>query len=132
MRTLFSVLLLIVTLNAGSAEFAKEMGYETDYKKAIAKAKKEEKLVMLVVGTRTCPWCRKLEKQTLKKEEVHSKVMESFIPVALYKDGDYPSKFIPRAVPTVYFIDPSDETALLTSMGYKNKKMFLATLEDAE
>ena len=132
MKKIFGILVVSIALHAGSAKFAKEMGYETDYKTAIAKAKKEEKLVMFVIGTRTCPWCRKFEKQTLKKEEVHSKVLKNFIPLAMYKDGDYPQKFNPKAIPAVHFIDPNDEESLLTSMGYKSKKMFLATLEDAE
>ena len=42
--------------------FAEDMGYETNYKSALEKAKKAGKPLMLFMTTSYCPWCRKIRK----------------------------------------------------------------------
>lgn len=126
-------LILATGLFAASPRFVKEMGYESSYALAKAKAQEAKKPILLVVSTKTCPWCRKLEKQTLKKEAVNQFIQEHFIPVSLYKDDTaLPKQFEARVVPTVYFIDPlNNEKAYFASFGYKHRKDFIKALEDA-
>lgn len=124
--------ILAISLNAASLRFAKQMEYEIDYQSALAKAKQENKPIMMVIGTKTCPWCRKFESQTLKKEKVHHLVSNKFIPLSLTQDVDrYPFHFEAKVVPTVFFIDPNTEQAFFTSKGYKNKHKYKKTLEVA-
>ncbi|PLY08454.1 MAG: hypothetical protein C0625_02365 [Arcobacter sp.] len=98
MRKIFLVLIftfsIVSSLNATSAKFIKEMNYESDYKTALEKAKKANKSVFMVVSETTCPWCRKLERQTLKKKNINSIIKENFIPLSVEKDiNNYPKQF---------------------------------------
>lgn len=114
-----------------SVDFPKEMGYEIEYEKALEKAKKEKKPILLVVKTKTCPWCKKLERQTLKKEAIHTKIIENFIPLTLYKKDLLSKGLNTKVVPTVYFISSKDEKVYKKSFGYKNRKEFGEILDKA-
>ena len=64
MLALFSVLFLVLTLNA-----APPAGWMTDIDKAMEKAKKEKKdLFVLFTGSDWCGYCIKLRKDVLDKE----------------------------------------------------------------
>ncbi len=124
------ILGLFLNLNATSEKFIKEMSYEDDYQIALEKAKKENKSIMMVVSQVTCPWCRKLERQTLKKKKIDALVKENFIPLSVDKDKlNYPKKFKVKVVPTIFFINSKDETIIKKILGYKNKKDFREILE---
>ena len=132
MRNIFLVFLLglFLNLNATSQKFIKEMNYEDNYKVALEKAKKLNKPIMMVASEVSCPWCRKLERQTLKKKKIDTLIKENFIPLSVDKDLlNYPSKFNVKVVPTIFFINPKDETVILKVLGYKNKKDFKEILE---
>ena len=132
MRAIFLVFLfgLFLNLNATSLKFIEQMNYEVDYKLALQKAKESNKAIMMVVSQVTCPWCRKLERQTLKKQEIDTLVKKSFIALSVDKDKlNYPKKFEVKVVPTIFFIDAKDETVILKVLGYKNKKDFKQILE---
>ncbi len=122
---LLITLVFSLDLVGGSNRFVQEMGYQIDYEKALALAKKENKPIMAVVSTRTCPWCRKMENQTLRDDFINKEIKNYFIPLALDKDNDgYPKKFKSRVVPTIYFISLDSQKAFYTSFGYKTKKEF--------
>ena len=130
--SLLFLLFLSMDIYGASLKFAKEMNYETDYKKALAKAKLSDKPIMMVVSTKTCPWCRKLERQTLKKDMVNDTVSKLFIPLTVTRDIDkYPGDFNAKVVPTVFFIDPKTEKTFDISYGYKNKKVFAGIVKKA-
>jgi thiol:disulfide interchange protein len=108
------------------------MKYQTNYDEAIKKAKKEKKPVMLVLSSSTCPWCRKMENQTLKNETINKQVQENFIPLALDKDTDsYPKEFTPQYIPTVLFINPNTGDYFDQSIGFKPVAKFQESLEEA-
>jgi thioredoxin-related protein len=119
-------------LNGASLQFTQKMNYETDYSVALQKALKQNKPIMMVIGTKTCPWCRKLENQTLKKDIVHNIVSKEFIALTLHRSKtSYPPQYVAKVVPTVFFIDPKKEKAYHISYGYKNKKIFSQVVEKA-
>jgi thioredoxin-related protein len=111
--------------------FAKKNNYFTNYDQALQSSKETNKPLMLVVVTNTCPWCEKLEKQTLSKEIISSFISKHFTPVILNRDkAQYPiNKFVAKVVPTVFFIDPKDEEIIHNSYGYKTKEKFLYIIE---
>jgi len=131
MKTLLLVLLTALTLSASEiAVFAQKMSYETDYKAALAKAKDQDKKLMLVMVTNYCPWCRKFEKRTLVKEEVNTLVHKKYVPLILNREkGEFPKKFFTKRIPVVIFIDPSKEEAIHESLGYKNVSDFVKELK---
>lgn len=130
-KTLLLCISFVSLLNASTVELFKTLGYENNYKQALAKAKKVDKPMMLVISTKTCPWCRKLEQQVLKRENINKQVQSNFVGVPIEKDTDiYPKKFIPKVVPTIVFVNPKDESVIFTSYGYKPKKEFTQLLKD--
>lgn len=113
-------------------EFSSHMGYMRDYNTALELAKKENKPLMLVVGTDYCPWCRKFERKTLKYSEVALKVNQDFIAIIVDKNkdrGNYPNKYASPITPSVFFINPHDNSTINNSVGYIRKKDYLEKLE---
>ena len=118
---LFITLFSLSLFGAHIDEFAQNMGYERDYAKALAKAKKESKPLMLVVVGDTCPWCRKFERKTLSQQRIAFDVAQNFIPLIIdrkHDEGTYPALYNAPRIPTVYFIDPKEEKYFYESMGY--------------
>lgn len=122
-------MLIAFNLEASSKKFVEEMGYETVYETALKKAIDEKKSIMMIASTKSCPWCRKFERQTLKKDEINKIIKNNFIPLSVDQDlENYPKKFEVKVVPTIYFINPNDETVIEKVLGYKNKKEFSKVL----
>jgi len=112
--------------------FAADMGYETDYQTALAKAKKEDKEIMLFMTTSYCPWCRKLENRILSQNDIDVKIKEQFIPLVLNLDKDtYPKQFAKtRFTPILYIVDSEDEMIVDKFVGYNTRGEFLQVLKD--
>jgi len=109
---------------------AVELGYETNYAKAVAKAKREHKNVMLVLVANYCPWCRKFEEQVLRKQEVNKLVHQQYVPVILNKEKDpYPQEFNLSFTPIVQFIDPNTQKSYHRVVGYNEREAFLHWLQ---
>jgi len=131
MKYILLLILLLSGLYASSSKFIEQMNYETVYEKALEKAKKQNKSIMMIASTKSCPWCRKLERQTLKRENINNIIQKNFIPLAVDQDlGNYPKKFEVKVVPTVYFINPEDESVVKKVLGYKNRKEFSKILDE--
>ncbi len=134
MRILIFVFIALTTLYA-SSDAAKELGYHSDYNKAMIIAKKEDKPLMLVVVTSYCPWCRKFERKSLASKKVAPMVKTMFIPVIVDRNKDaksFPEKFQTPRIPTVFFVDPKDGKEYWETIGYLSKGEFAEALEDAE
>lgn len=129
-------LLLLTTLSFTYAahidEFASKAGYLRDFTTALEIAKKQKKMVMLLVVADYCPWCKKFERKTLQTSEVDAKVKENFIPVVIdkYKDT-YPQEFKSPVIPSVFFIDPTTKKPLMSTVAYMKKKEFISNINDA-
>lgn len=125
----------VALFGANIDKFASANDYQRDYKSAISIAKKENKPVMLVIVGDYCPWCRKFERKTLQKKVIADEVKENFVPIIVDKKFDkdsFPQKFHAKRVPTVYFIDPKNESLFFESLGYVKKGDFLDTLNVAK
>jgi len=111
--------------------FAKVMGYETDYKTALKKAKKEGKKLMMFMTTSYCPWCRKLEDRILSQNDIDAKIKSKYIPVMLNLDKDtYPEQFSKtRFTPILYIVESKDEKILHKFVGYSARGEFLQVLK---
>lgn len=127
MKILAAIFILSFSLFANDSKgFAREMGYELDYKKAFELAKKEKKELMLVMVANFCPWCIKLEKKVLKKKSINDKVHQKYIPLILNREeGRFPKDFETEMIPTVYFIDHTTGKIKTKVVGYNNKQDFI-------
>ena len=123
----FILLFFTLTLTLFSAhidDFASNMGYAREYNTALAQAKKENKVIMLVLVGDYCPWCRKFERKTLQRATIAINIQKNFIPVIVDKNLDkekYPEKYYTSVVPTVRFIDPKKDMQISESVGYKKR-----------
>ncbi len=136
MKKLLTVLLLTLTLfGANVDEFAKEMGFERDYKTALAKAKKENKPLMMVLGADYCPWCRKFERKTLSSKLIKPVIEKEVVTLVVDKKFDiksFPKEFQTQITPRVFFIDPKKGTSFYQTAGYVKKKKYLANLKEMQ
>ena len=118
------LLLSLTALAFGSdyKDFAQKMGYEISYKQALERAKEEDKDVLVLTISNFCPWCSKLEKRVLSKQEIDKAVRAKFIPVILNKEEkNLPQKYAAPIVPTLYLVKPKKEEVYDTQVGYLNK-----------
>ncbi|MDF1876224.1 thioredoxin family protein [Sulfurimonas sp. SAG-AH-194-L11] len=135
MKKIIILLLLSLTLFGANVDnFAKEMGFERDYKTALTKAKQENKLLMMVLGADYCPWCRKFERKTLNSSLLKSRLQTQVVTLIVDKKFDiesFPEKFRTQFTPKVFFINPKDESVILDTTGYIKKKHFAERLDTA-
>lgn len=112
--------------------FAFSNEYGVDFKNALEKAKATNKPMMILFVTTTCPWCKKLENQTLSKEYINSFIQKNFIPLVLDKEKDtFPKYLDPQVVPTIHFVNPKDEQSFDQIVGYKPHKEFFELIQKA-
>jgi thiol-disulfide isomerase/thioredoxin len=111
--------------------FAEHMGYETDYKVALARAKKEGKELFIFMSTSYCPWCRKIEKRMLSKTEINKKIQKNYIALKLnFSRKNFPKQFREiNLTPTLYTVDPKSEKILGAFVGYSSRDDFLHLLD---
>jgi hypothetical protein len=112
--------------------FAQDMGYETNYQKALETGKKEGKAIMLFMTTAYCPWCRKLENRILSQEDIDSKIKEKYVPLMLNLDLDkFPEQFSKSGiVPMLYIVNSDTEMIEHKFAGYSSRGAFLRVLKE--
>ena len=128
-RTLWLGALLVASLMAPAA--AAEPKWHTDYEKALAEAKKQDKVVLAdFTGSDWCGWCIKLKKEVFDTPEFKTWADENVVlleldfpnskpqPAELKKQNkELQKKFSIRGYPTIVFI--SAEGKELGRTGYK-------------
>jgi thioredoxin-related protein len=110
-----------------------ELYHANSYKDALNEGIKQHKLVVLFAHSPFCPWCRKMEAETLTDKKVITLLNKKFIFVAIDLSldmdiDDVPKRFLPRGTPTTYVIDPKTEKLSYTLRGFKTAKSFLNRL----
>ena len=136
MKKLLILLFLSLTLfGANIDRFADQMGFERDYKTALAMAQKENKLLVMVLSLDYCPWCRKFEHKTLSSSYIKPILDERAVTLVVDKNFDvmtFPKKFQTQITPRIFFINPHNEEILLDGAGYIKKKKFEQNIIDAD
>lgn len=131
------ILLFIFLASVFGAEidkFAQEVNYSRDYNSALETAKKENKMIMLLVVADYCPWCKKFEKKTLQNKSVSSQVSKDFVPVVIDNKRDkglYPEEYNTSLIPSVFFIDPSSGKRIHKTVAYMKKKEYISNMNKA-
>jgi len=104
------------------------------YTAAIKEGLKEHKHVILFAHSPFCPWCRKMEHDTLSNKKVIKLLNDKYIFVSIDLSlsmdiEDVPPKYVPEGTPTTFVIDPNNENTLYTMRGYRSPKSFLFRLQ---
>ena len=99
------VVLLIITVSVFG--FAGELKTVYSYSNALYKAKKEHKLVLVMMSYSGCPICDYMKQIVLERPNVLAYLNDHFYVVIkdLQKDH-YPERFAVIDAPTFFFIDP--------------------------
>jgi len=124
------LLFILLSMSWGSNldDFAAKAGYLRDYDYSLELAKKENKLLMLVVVADFCPWCKKLERKTLMNEDIAQIVEQNCIAIVVDKNWDkesFPQKFSNSSTPAVYFLEPNNQKDIHHVLSYMAHKEFL-------
>ncbi len=110
---------------------AAEIQWYHNYDRAVQQADKEHKNILLLMTSKTCKWCRKLEETTLEDETVVARINQHYVAVALTRGVDsYPEYLDAKMVPMSFFLTP--EGRVINSMpGYWNVEDYHSILDDA-
>jgi thioredoxin-related protein len=115
-----------------TALFSANLDWPSDYEKALTMAKKENKLVYVLITSDSCRWCRKFENTTLKNKQILDRLHKGYVLVHLSRDRHIvPKKFKTAPIPRHYFLDENGEI-LYSSLGHRNEDMFNAFMDNAE
>lgn len=131
MKILFLTLFLIASLFAGNAKDAAQLlGAENNYTSAIEKAKKENKVLVMVIVKEHCRWCDKLVNRTLADEKIQ-KPLEEFVMLVVDRNDVFPNQFKEDIFPSIFYIDAKSEKSVYSNVGYVGTKCFLNDLNSS-
>lgn len=124
--------LLILTFVMCISLFANSIEWHKDYKTAMYKAKKENKLVFVFITSKNCKFCKKLKETTLSSKKIVDEINKDYSSVIVMKGKDfYPSKLNDKATPMIYFLD-NNENIIDYSLGYWDELDFKFILKDVK
>jgi len=131
MQKFLSIFLLIGVLFS-TMLFSGEIILEKDIVTAFSKAKKENKVVMILVEGEHCKWCKRMKHRTLSDESV-LKRLQPYILVKVMREDESAVKDLPliNGVPTIFFMT-ADKKVLESVVGYFNVEDFISYINDIE
>lgn len=125
MKKIIFLLTMAVSLSANSID------WPHNYKEALTKAKKENKVLYVLLTSDNCRWCRKFEATTLQEEGVKQRLAKDFVVVHISRDRDFvPDYFETTPVPRHYFVN-GDGEILYESLGHRGSECFNAFMDNA-
>jgi len=135
------LLLLFVLLNFTACEskpstYERNKGYGIPWEKnldtAFEKAKKENKILLVMAVSDGCVWCDKMKEKTLSSQKVAEK-LKNYVLVMADRETEDERKQLPpfKHVPIIFFMSPEKET-LDNLRGYFSPDDFLEYLTDFE
>ena len=121
---------MLYTLIAMSAETESKVNWLYDYDQALARARDENKPILVDFYTDWCGWCKRLDAETYGNETVAALLNESFIclKVDAEEHVDLVEEYDVFGYPTVLFLSPDGEE-IGRIAGYEPPDKFL---QDAE
>jgi len=128
------LLIMIASLSLFASEEIHNFKYETNYKKALKKAQKEDKLLIVMMSLSTCPVCSYMKDIVFERQEVLNYLKQNYVMVINDIDwDDYAPRFKTTHVPTFFFIDPDTEEELREKkVGGSKPKDFIQELTDVK
>jgi thioredoxin-related protein len=120
MKQLILLFLFVISV------FASSINFEKDLDSAKQKAITENKKLMIMYSSPTCPECNYMKKKVLKDDQITSYVNENFVSVIMDIHEDektLPYKFI--GIPTFYFANASNMELIGKKIGGTRESDFL-------
>lgn len=122
--------LLIISL---TFLFSSSIDFEDSLSQAKKEAIKNNKPLMIMYSTSTCPECNYMKKKVFKNEEIITYINKNFIPVIMDINEDkkeLPYSFI--GIPTFYFSNATQMNLIKKSIGGMREKEFLNLLKSVK
>jgi thioredoxin-related protein len=94
-------------------------------------AENEHKNVIVMVGEKSCRWCKKMKERTLIDPRV-KKILENYVLVSIKRSDKEAIKFVPEFdgnIPSFFLMKPSKET-IETIVGYYLADDFIEYLKE--
>lgn len=101
-----------------------------NYEKAVEEAKKQNKLLMVVMEQEHCPWCHRFKERTLKSAPVETAIEEHFILTYLDKNDENTPKFLAVPITPVTLMLDRKNNVIHETIGYVNKNQFMENIND--
>ncbi len=120
------ILLLFLSLLLFAADF----DWVSSLTKALDLAKKEHKIVMLMISQPGCPTCEYMDDVAFENEELSEYVQNYFIPLKLNLKEAKKLGFKAYGTPTFYFLDENGKKITRALVGGATAKTFLAKLQE--
>ncbi len=108
---------------------AADFDWVTNYKEALAIAKKEHKPVMLMITQPHCNMCAYMDEVAFENEELADYVEENFVPLKLNRNIARKLGFRDYGTPTFYFLTPAGKAFTAPLQGAAAAKVFLQTIQ---
>ena len=127
------VVVTFVAFLALAAAANAAVNWEYNYKAALAKAKREKKLVMVDMYADWCGPCKLLDKNTFSNKDVETKLSNDFVAVKIDLEKSKEAQELARQfgadeIPHIIFVGP-DGKKLSDHIGYVTADEFLKQLE---
>jgi len=125
---LWSIVLLFT-----STLIASELAWEKDTATAFAKAKAENRTVLLMMEATYCKWCKKMKSTTLSDEAVKQR-LQKYVLVKILRCDKEAMKILPESyypAPTVFLMTPQKEV-IENIIGYFGPEDFIRLLDEIE
>jgi thioredoxin-like negative regulator of GroEL len=109
-----SFLTLVTLLALGTSNgIAQEVAWSTDIQSAWKTAQKTNRPMLVFVTSSSCPYCRKMESNTLASRAIVRRINGSYVPAILNAEesGAIAAQLQVRSVPTTIVISPDGRIA---------------------
>ncbi|RUM66425.1 MAG: hypothetical protein DSZ05_04325 [Sulfurospirillum sp.] len=113
--------------------FANQLTTVYSYQNAVYKAKKENKLVLVMMSYDGCPVCAYMKDIVFERPAVLDYLNQHyFVVIKDIEKGHYPQRFSSVDSPTFFFVDPTtEEETIEKKVGGFTPERFLAILKEA-
>lgn len=133
--TAFSTLAIAISVVGSAASKGGEsVRWTKSYAEARAEASRTGRPIVLIVGSRDCPWCRKLEQTTLRDRRVVRKLNGETVSLKVDSDDESQAELLAslrvRSLPSTMVI-AEDGTILARRSGYLESASFLKLVQTA-
>lgn len=123
---------IVALLTLGASLLMAELNWAKSYDAALEQAKKENKLVMVMLSSEGCPACEYMKDIVFDDDNVMDEVHMGFVPVHIDIHNDFvPSGLGYIGTPTFHFLT-ADEKKIERLDGGANVPDFTAKLREAK
>lgn len=92
----------------------------------------KEKLILVYIEMESCPWCHKMNKETMDNKDARAEIEKRYIVTKIKKEsGDIPSFLPTKFYPTTYLLSPDGSVVLDELPGYMKRERLLDYIKDA-